>query len=76
MPPTHGGTLPTPSTHMQSGKESILEMVGDSMTHWPDLVLDGMLILTVTVVIVSGVTVVWFLVWQVMKGIDKSEGGD
>jgi len=46
------------------------------MLHWSDLALDGMLVLTVTVVIVGGVSVVWFLVWQVMKGIDEGKGKD
>lgn len=39
--------------------------------NWRDLLLDGMLILTIATVIGAGVAIVYFLVDYVMKGIDE-----
>ncbi len=47
---------------------------------WRDILLDGMLVLTIAVVVVGGVAVTYFLIWHVVKFIceekNKSEGGD
>lgn len=68
-----GYPYPTRSTPMQTPKESILKREGGEQMNWGNVLLDGMLVLSVAVVLGTGVTLSYIFVKWAVKEWERNE---